>query len=61
MSTLTSATLALRGYNLHVVLIGFYSSHNIRVITTLQLRGMSARWILSLTYSSVSLSLVLLQ
>jgi hypothetical protein len=37
-TTLTSATLALRGYHLHVVLVGFYSSHNIRAITTLQLR-----------------------
>jgi hypothetical protein len=37
-STLTSATLALRGYHLHVTLIGFYSNHNIRAITTLQLR-----------------------
>jgi hypothetical protein len=27
------------GYHLHVVLAGFYSSHNIRTITTLQLRG----------------------
>jgi hypothetical protein len=34
-STLTSATLALRGYHLHVVLIDFYSSHNICVIMTL--------------------------
>jgi hypothetical protein len=38
-STLTSATLALRGYHLHVVLVGFYSSHNICPITMLQLRG----------------------
>jgi hypothetical protein len=38
-STFTSATLALRGYHLHVVLIGFYSSHNICVIMTLQLWG----------------------
>jgi hypothetical protein len=38
-STLTSATLALRGYHLHVVLVDFYSSHNIRAITMLQLRG----------------------
>jgi hypothetical protein len=38
-STLTSATSALRGYHIHVVLIGFYYSHNIRVITTLQLQG----------------------
>jgi hypothetical protein len=38
-STLTSATLALRIYHLHVVLNGFYSSHNIRTITMLQLRG----------------------
>jgi hypothetical protein len=38
-STSISATLALRGYHLHVVLIGFYSSDNIRVITMLQLRG----------------------
>jgi hypothetical protein len=38
-STSISATLALRGYHLHVVLIGFYSSDNIRAITMLQLRG----------------------
>jgi hypothetical protein len=38
-STSTSATLALRGYHLHVVHVGFCSSHNIRVITTLQLWG----------------------
>jgi hypothetical protein len=38
-STLTSATLALRVYHLHVVLIGFYFSHNMHAITTLQLRG----------------------
>jgi hypothetical protein len=38
-STSTSATSATRGYHLHVVLAGFYSSHSIRVITTLQLRG----------------------
>jgi hypothetical protein len=39
MSTLTSATLALREYHLHVVLVDFYSSHNICVIMTLQLWG----------------------
>jgi hypothetical protein len=38
-STLTLATLALRGYHLHVVLIGFYSSHNICAIMKLQLWG----------------------
>jgi hypothetical protein len=38
-STLTSVTLALRDYHLHVVLIGFYSSHNIHAITMLQLWG----------------------
>jgi hypothetical protein len=38
-STSTSATSATRGYHLHVVLAGFYSSHSIRAITTLQLRG----------------------
>jgi hypothetical protein len=37
--TSTSATSATRGYHLHVVLVGFYSSHSIRAITTLQLRG----------------------
>jgi hypothetical protein len=59
-STLTSATLVLRGYHLRVVLIGFYSRHNIRVIMTLQLRGeMSAHRILTLTYSPVSPSMVL--
>jgi hypothetical protein len=42
-----------------VVLTGFYSSHSIRVITTLQLRGMSVRQILPSTYSPVSPSVVL--
>jgi hypothetical protein len=37
--TSTLATLALRGYHLHVVLVGFYCCHNIRAITTPQLRG----------------------
>jgi hypothetical protein len=37
--TSTSATLATRGYHLHVVLAGFYSSHSIRAIMTLQLQG----------------------
>jgi hypothetical protein len=36
-STLILATLALRGYHLHAVLISLYSSHNIRAIMTLQL------------------------
>jgi membrane-anchored protein YejM (alkaline phosphatase superfamily) len=35
--TLTSATLSLMGYHLHVLLIDFYSSHNIYAITMLQL------------------------
>jgi hypothetical protein len=39
MITSTSATSASKGYHLHVVLAGFYSSHSIRTITTLQLRG----------------------
>jgi hypothetical protein len=39
MSSLTSSILALRGYHLHVVLVGFYSSHNICAITMLQLQG----------------------
>jgi hypothetical protein len=39
MTTSTSATSASKGYHLHVVLAGFYSSHSIRAITTLQLRG----------------------
>jgi hypothetical protein len=40
MATTTStSTSATRGYHLHVVLTGFYSSHSIRAITTLQLRG----------------------
>jgi hypothetical protein len=39
MPTLTSATLALMGYHLHVVLVSFYSSHNVCAITMLQLRG----------------------
>jgi hypothetical protein len=38
-STSTSATSTTRGYHLHVVLAGFYSSHSIRAIMTLQLRG----------------------
>jgi hypothetical protein len=38
MTTSTSATSASKGYHPHVVLAGFYSSHSIRVITTLQLR-----------------------
>jgi hypothetical protein len=38
-STLTSPILALKGYHLHVVLIGFYFSYNIHTITTLQVRG----------------------
>jgi hypothetical protein len=35
----TTSTSASKGYHLHVVLAGFYSSHSIRVITTLQLQG----------------------
>jgi hypothetical protein len=58
-STLTSATLVLRGYHLHVALVGFYTSHNIYAITTLQLWGMSAHRILPSTYSPVSASMVL--
>jgi hypothetical protein len=60
-STLTSATLVIRGYHLRVILIDFYSRHNIRAIMTLQLRGggMSAHQILTLTYSPVSPSMVL--
>jgi hypothetical protein len=38
-STSTSATSATRDYYLHVILADFYSSHSIRAITTLQLRG----------------------
>jgi hypothetical protein len=38
-TTSTSATSASKGYHLHVVLVGFYSSHSIRAITTLQLQG----------------------
>jgi hypothetical protein len=34
-TTSTSATLALKGYHLHVVLISFYFSHSIHAITTL--------------------------
>jgi hypothetical protein len=58
-STSTSATSATRGYHLHVILAGFYSSHSIHAITTLQLRGMSVRRILPSTYSPVSPSVVL--
>jgi hypothetical protein len=36
-STLTSATLTLRGYHLYMVLVGFFSSHNMHTIMTLQL------------------------
>jgi hypothetical protein len=39
MTTLTLATSASKGYHLHVVLAGFYSSHSIRAITMLQLWG----------------------
>jgi hypothetical protein len=39
MTTSTSASSASKGYHLYVVLAGFYSSHSIRVIITLQLRG----------------------
>jgi hypothetical protein len=45
MTTSTSATSVSKGYHLHVVLAGFYSSHNIHAITMLQLCGMSIRWI----------------
>jgi hypothetical protein len=38
-TTSTSATSASKCYHLHVVLPGFYSSHSIRAITTLQLWG----------------------
>jgi hypothetical protein len=38
-TTLTSAISASKGYHLHVVLAGFFSSHSIRAIMTLQLRG----------------------
>jgi hypothetical protein len=58
-STSTSATSTTRGYHLHVVLTGFYSSHSIRAITTLQLWRMSVRQILLSTYSPVSTSVVL--
>jgi hypothetical protein len=39
-STLTTSTS--RGHHLHVVLACFYSSHTIRLITTLQLRDVSS-------------------
>jgi hypothetical protein len=39
MTTLTSAISTSKGYHLYVVLTGFYSSHSIRTITMLQLRG----------------------
>jgi hypothetical protein len=39
MSTWTSATSTSRGYHSYVVFTGFYSSHSIRTIMTLQLRG----------------------
>jgi hypothetical protein len=38
-TTTSTSTSAIRGYHLHVVLTGFYSSHSIRAIMTLQLRG----------------------
>jgi hypothetical protein len=50
-TTSTSAISTSKGYHLHVVLADFYSSHNIRAITMLQLRGMSIHRILPLTYS----------
>jgi hypothetical protein len=37
MTISTSATSASKGYHLHVVFAGFYSSHSICAITTLQL------------------------
>jgi hypothetical protein len=58
-STLILATLALRGYHLHVVLVSFYCSHNIRAIMMLQLWRMSAHRILLSTYFLVSPSVVL--
>jgi hypothetical protein len=58
-TTSTLTTSVLKGYHLHVVLVGFYSSHSIRAIMTLQLRGMSIRRILPSTYSPVSPSVVL--
>jgi hypothetical protein len=39
MSNSTSATLASKSYHPHVVLTIFYSNHNIRTNTTLQLPG----------------------
>jgi hypothetical protein len=38
-TTSTSATSASKGYHLYMVLTGFGSSHDIRAITMLQLRG----------------------
>jgi hypothetical protein len=38
-TTTSTSTSATKGYHLYVVLAGFYSSHSIRAITTLQLRG----------------------
>jgi hypothetical protein len=38
-TTASTSTSSTRSYHLHVVLAGFYSSHSIRAITTLQLRG----------------------
>jgi hypothetical protein len=58
-TTMSTSTSATRGYHLHVILVGFCSSHSIRAITTLLLWGMSVRWILPSTYSPVSLSVVL--
>jgi hypothetical protein len=57
--TTTTLTSASKGYHLHVVLAGFYSSHSICAIMTLQLWGMSVLRILPLTYSLVSPSVVL--
>jgi hypothetical protein len=36
LSTSISVTLALKCYHLHVVLVGFYSTHSIHIIRTLQ-------------------------
>jgi hypothetical protein len=45
-STSTLTTLASRGNHLHGVHTGLYSSHNVHTLTTLRLRGVSARWLL---------------
>jgi hypothetical protein len=58
-TTSTSATSTTRGYHLHGVHTGLYSSRNTRTLTTLRLRGISTCWLLSLAAAPVSSFVVL--